>query len=146
MPGRPELVLATSGRGFFRSEDGGAHFERSMEGLDRGYLSSVVLHPARPDVLFLAAGKRPPPGWFGPGGADTAFYRSADQGRSWRRCEGAGPFAGGAWSVAFDPGDPKSFCAGLHDGSVWLTRDDGETFDRVATGVGAVLHVRIARE
>ncbi|WP_245918897.1 WD40/YVTN/BNR-like repeat-containing protein [Melittangium boletus] len=142
-PGQPEVLLSTSGHGFFRSDDG-VHFRSFQEGLDRDYLSPLVMHPARPKTLYVYAARTPPPSWFNPEvGADGAFYRSDDQGGSWRRV-GQTPFLqGGSWTACGDASDPETFCVGLTDGSVWLTRDGGEHFERILDGLGLVSVVSI---
>ncbi|AKT41798.1 sialidase family protein [Chondromyces crocatus] len=135
----PEVMLATSGDGFYRSDDAGAHFRRCRQGLDRTYLSPLVMHPARQETLFVFAVRRPPPAWFDPTrGGDGAFYRSDDQGETWRRV-GDTPFIpGGSFAACVDPGDPDTVCAGLTDGTVWMTRDGGDHVEHVLEGLGMV--------
>src|SRR5579884_3983632 len=91
MPDNPRVVVTTSGMGFYRSEDGGDSFERLADGLDRRYMAQLVVHPAKPKVMFTAAAEVPPPGWTRPEGANAAFYRSDDQGLSWRQLSGGVP-------------------------------------------------------
>ncbi|HEX6511632.1 MAG TPA: hypothetical protein VF157_04990, partial [Chloroflexota bacterium] len=90
MPDDPNLVLATSGRGVYRSENGGQTFERSDEGIKGafggGYMSPAKVHPERPNTLFAAAAEVPPPWWrTRKEGAHSHFFRSDDKGRSWRQ-------------------------------------------------------------
>jgi photosystem II stability/assembly factor-like uncharacterized protein len=143
-PGQPQVLFSTSGYGFFRSENGGADFSACRAGLDRSYLSPLVLHPARPHTLYVFGTRNAPPSWFTRGaGADGAFFRSDDQGQSWRRV-GDTPFiSGGSWTACGDPRDPETFCVGLTDGSVWLTRSGGEHFECVLDGLGLVSVVSI---
>jgi photosystem II stability/assembly factor-like uncharacterized protein len=133
MPDNPRVVVTTSGQGFYRSEDGGDSFEKTITGMDRRYMAQLVVHPDRPKTMFTAAAEVPPPGWMRPEGGNSAFYRSDDQGLSWRRLTGGLPdhikpaprFAAG------DPEDPDSVFMGLTDGSVWATRNGGESFERI---------------
>ncbi|MDC0712040.1 hypothetical protein POL68_26465 [Stigmatella sp. ncwal1] len=143
-PGQPDVLLSTSGYGFFRSDDGGAHFRPFHEGLDGRYLSPLVLHPSRPKTLYAFGARNAPPSWFHPGaGAQGAFYRSDDQGEHWRRIGNTPLIPGGCWTACGDPGDPETFCAGLTDGSVWLTRDGGKHVEPILDGLGLVSVVSI---
>jgi photosystem II stability/assembly factor-like uncharacterized protein len=140
LPGDPNRVISTSGQGFFRSEDGGAHFEKSVEGLECTYMAAAVVHPERPDVLFTAAAEVPPPFWRRPSGAAAGFFRSENQGKSWQRLKGGLPelITAAPRATAGDPEDPNAFFVGLMDGSVWMTEDGGESFSQIITGVPPV--------
>jgi photosystem II stability/assembly factor-like uncharacterized protein len=143
VPGQRNVLLASSGKGFYRSDDGGTHFHRCTRGLDRSYLSPIVMHPFKPNRVFLSAASHPPPQWFTPQGTDSAFYRSDDQGETWIRTGNTPTINGGCWTGAMDPGDPDRLCFGFSDGSVWLSRDGGDRFDRILTGLGVVSVVAI---
>ncbi|ADO68000.1 BNR/Asp-box repeat domain protein [Stigmatella aurantiaca DW4/3-1] len=143
-PGQPQVLLSTSGDGFYRSDDGGAHFRPSHTGLEGRYLSPLVLHPARPRTLYAYCTRNYPPSWFQPGaGAEGAFFRSDDQGGHWRRIGNTPLIPGGCWTACGDPREPETFCAGLTDGSVWLTRDGGKQVEPILEGLGLVSVVSI---
>jgi photosystem II stability/assembly factor-like uncharacterized protein len=124
------VIVSTSGSGVYRSEDGGASFGPSEDGLDRRYMAHLVVSPQRPEVVFTAAAAVPPPGWARPEGARSAIYRSGDQGRSWTRLTGGLPddLRAAPRAVAGDPADPDVVCVGMSDGTVWLTEDGGGAF------------------
>jgi len=149
LPGEAETVIATTGRGVFRSEDSGRTFAPSGEGLRHHYMTPLVVHPDRPHLLFTAAAETHPLTWVErPEGANAAFYRSDDAGRSWRRLTGGLPptLRPAPRCVAGDPGDPDSFYIGLIDGSVWLSEDGGESFGIVVEGLqGWVQHLLVVR-
>jgi photosystem II stability/assembly factor-like uncharacterized protein len=124
------VIVSTSGSGVYRSEDGGKSFSASDAGLDRRYMAQLVVHAARPEVVFTAAASTPPPGWSRPEGAHSAVYRSTDQARSWQRLTGGLPddLSAAPRAVAGDPEDATVMCVGMTDGTVWLTEDGGESF------------------
>jgi photosystem II stability/assembly factor-like uncharacterized protein len=146
VPGAPNVVLSTAGEGFYRSEDGGDHFERCMDGLEQRYLAQVVLHPSRPDVLFTAGAAVPPPFWRRPEGAASGMYRSENQGRSWQRLTGGLPdhIHPAPRATAGDPEDPNTFLVGLTDGTVWLSEDSGESFRQIVQGLPQIGSLRVA--
>ncbi len=146
MPDNPAVVVTTSGKGFYRSEDGGDHFTKSTAGLDRRYMAQVAFHPARSRVLFTAAAAVPPPFWRRGEGADAAFYRSENQGVSWERLSGGLPdyFKAAPRAVAGDPEDPDSFFVGMTDGSVWMSENGGESFRQIIGGLPQITSIRAA--
>lgn len=98
---------------------------------------------------FADAGGADRPGslWCGtiPGG----LFRSDDRGDTWRLAEGLWRhpdrkrwFGGGAdlpgiHSVLVDPRDPRRVLVGVSCGGVWLSRDDGATWEVRAQGMRA---------
>jgi photosystem II stability/assembly factor-like uncharacterized protein len=147
LPDDPEGVIATSGVGFYRSEDGGASFSPSFTGLTAKYMANVALSPKRPSVLFTAAAEVPPPGWSRPNGAATQFFRSEDRGKSWRALSGGLPelVRPACRTVAADPDDPNAVFFGLTDGSVWMTEDGGESFRQIISGLKQITGIRVGQ-
>jgi photosystem II stability/assembly factor-like uncharacterized protein len=146
MPDNAAVVVATSGKSFYKSVDGGDHFTKCAAGLDRPYMAQVALHVSRPRRFFTAAAAVPPPFWRRPEGADTGFYRSDDQGESWQRVSDGLPehFKAAPRAVAGDPEEPGSFFFGMNDGSVWVTEDSGESFRQAIAGLPQVMSIRVA--
>jgi len=145
MPDDPQVVFSTSGHGVYRSEDAGATFTNASAGLDCQYLAQIVVHEARPQVLFTAAAEVPPPSWRRPEGANSAFFRSENQGKNWERLKGGLPahFKAAPRATAGDPVDPEAFFAGMTDGSVWLSEDGGESFKEIVTGLPGVQSITV---
>jgi photosystem II stability/assembly factor-like uncharacterized protein len=104
------------------------------------------VHPAQPKILLTAAASTPPPGWRRPGGAEAGFFRSEDQGESWHRLSGGLPekVAAAPRNVASDPNDATCFLIGMHDGTVWMTEDTGDSFRQVLSGLPGVNSLRVA--
>jgi photosystem II stability/assembly factor-like uncharacterized protein len=146
MPDKPAVVIATSGKSFHKSIDGGDHFSKRDSGLDRCYMAPVALHPSRPQLLLTAAAAVPPPLWRRPEGADTGFYRSENCGESWQRLTGGLPehFKPAPRAVVSDPEEPNNFYVGMTDGAVWMTDDSGDSFRQIIGGLPQVMSVRSA--
>lgn len=146
MPDEPSTLVATSGRGVFRSFDEGDSWAESSEGLACKYLAQLVLHPARPRVFFTAAAAVPPPFWRRPEGADAGFFRSEDRGATWRKLAGGVPehFKPAPRATAGDPHDPDTFLVGMTDGCAWMTENGGESFRQILEGLPPISSLRVA--
>lgn len=142
------IVLSTSGTGVYRSEDGGETFVAANEGLTRRYVSQIVYHPDRPNELFTAASEVPPSRWGRPEGANAKFFRSDDKGRTWKELSGGLPdhIKPAPRSTSGDPSSPGTFLVGMLDGSVWMTRDAGESFKQIITGLPAVYGLTVTAQ
>ena len=149
VPGEPDTVIVTTGTGVYRSEDRGRSFAHSDDGLRHHSVTQVVLHPARPDVLFTAAAEFDPERSAARAeGANGGFYRSDDGGRTWWRLTGGlpAPMRAAPTCVAGDSGNPDSCFVGTTDGSVWLTEDGGDSFEIAVEGIqGWVRHLLLVR-
>jgi photosystem II stability/assembly factor-like uncharacterized protein len=146
MPDDSRVVISTSGRGIYKSVDGGETFSDANTGMDFRYMTQIAVHPAHPRLLFTAAASAPPPAWRRPGGAEAGFFRSEDQGESWHRLTGGLPerVLAAPRIIAGDPNEPDCFLIGMHDGTVWMTEDAGESFRTVLSGLPGVNSLRVA--
>ncbi|HMF48969.1 MAG TPA: hypothetical protein VK603_10010 [Candidatus Saccharimonadales bacterium] len=147
MPDNQDVVIASSGKGVYRSVDGGTSFVNWGNGLDCTYMAQLAVHPARPKVLLTAAAAVPPPFWRRPEGAQSAFYRSENQGESWERLSGGLPshFKAAPRAVASDPAEPNSFFVGMTDGSVWWSSDGGDSFRQILSDLPEVTSIRVGQ-
>jgi len=147
MPNDRRVLVSASGNGIFRSEDSGDHFALSSAGLTREYVSQIAFHESEPEILFTAAAEVPPGLWRRPEGANTKFFRSDDQGRSWNELGGGLPekMTAAPRATAARSGQPGSFLVGMNDGSIWMTTDYGASFDRIATGLPPIYGLAISR-
>ncbi|HLH74502.1 MAG TPA: hypothetical protein VKX96_14530, partial [Chloroflexota bacterium] len=128
-PGRPQMILAGSyGSGLFCSEDAGASWQSRNQGLDFTYIRSILFDPANPARIFV-------------GTEPAAVFRSVDGGQTWQeltelRCLPGhekwflpySPRAGAVRSLAAVPGQPGSFYAGIEQGGVAFTYDNGNSW------------------
>jgi len=122
-------LYATTGRGFYRSDDGGRHWRHCMTGLDRRYTVPLVASRQRPDQLYTAAAASPPPGWRQ--GANAALYRSDDGGEHWLRLGQGLPaqFDAMVRQIAVDDAEAVYIAAG-HE--VFGSHDAGASWQRLA--------------
>jgi len=98
------------GTGVYRSDDGGRTW-RSIGLEDSQQIGRILVDPARPDTVLVAALGHP----YGPN-ETRGVYRSTDGGRSWRRTLFRDSDTG-AIDLAFEPGHAEVVYA-----SLWQTR------------------------
>jgi photosystem II stability/assembly factor-like uncharacterized protein len=153
-PARSETLHATTGRGTYRSVDGGQNWESLTDGLPVAYSLLVAAHAAAPDRLFVGAAGNGPPGWKGwrparggpyassryrldlsekLGGAKAVIFRSDDAGDHWRALAGGLPVEHPyvVCSLQVHPRNPDVLFVAYADGSVYVTQDAGERWRRL---------------
>jgi len=130
--GTPGLCYAGGENGFFRSEDGGLTWERSIPRLtptESGvYCSSFCVSKVLPQLIFARIG------YFE---EHDRFFRSDDGGRTW-----SGLFVPWGYSyinhIACDPGDPDHVCVAVevdtYQGELFESRDRGLSWDMIYSG------------
>jgi len=139
---RPDDIYMGTGIGIYHSADAGETWEQLTDRSARiGYPDQVIVHPKKPDTVFIAGAISGPGSWRTTKTADARVARSRDGGKHWDYLEGGLPshihgniegFALNVW-----PGGAALF-AGTTDGEVFLSEDEGETWSTIARHVGAV--------
>ena len=132
------------GRGIYKSLDAGRRWERV--GLEEaGQIGSVVIHPANPDVVWVAALGSP----FGPNEA-RGIFKTGDGGRTWRRTLFVNDTTGGR-ALAINHANPNELYAGMYrgfrkgwdivsggpatEGGIYKSLDGGETWRKLSGGL-----------
>ena len=153
-PTRLETLFASTGLGTYKTDDGGKTWTKCEYGMGRAYAIPMATHPALPERIFLGAAENGPASWpgyrtvrAGPyntvrfsrnlaaqnGGARTQILRSDDGGKSWHRLGDSLPagYAHMTCGFASAPHDPNTLCVGYTDGSVYATRDGGNSWKKL---------------
>jgi len=129
-PDRPGLVLASTALGLARSDDGGASWSFQEDGLQASYSRAVAVAA---ETLLLSAST-------GPRGGQAAVYRRPlDGDEPFERCVAGLPewFQGNIDTHCLAAsGNAVAF--GTEDGEVFLSEDEGRTWDNAATGLAPV--------
>lgn len=140
-PTRRGRLYLTNGFFFNRSDDGGqTWFEMKEQTRKIGYADPLLLHPHRPELMFVAGAFATPDTWI-KGTAKSNICRSRDGGDTWEYARGGFPdeirpsFEAGCLEAA---GEDCRVFLGNTDGEVWMTGDEGETWQRIATGLPPV--------
>ncbi len=121
--------------GLMRSIDGGETWTRDpiMPGLE--YPDAFVLHPDRPETLFLSAGRGWPINWYKRNRAEGRIARSKDGGATWERLLGGLPDGQrslfSALSLQVHAGGFELFAVDT-DGQLFQSRDGGDRWTMIA--------------
>ena len=122
------------GNGVYRSTDAGRTW-RHMGLEETGRVGRVVIHPADPDIVFVAAAGH----LYGPQ-QERGLFRTTDGGESWERVLFSGENSG-AIDVVMDPTNPRILFAatwqmqmwtwgresGGPESGIWTSRDGGDS-------------------
>ena len=132
------------GRGVYKSTDAGKSWQ--FLGLrDAGQIGEVRIHPANPDIVWLAALGSP----YGPS-AERGIFKTTDGGKTWRKTLFVDNEHGGR-TVALDKSDPNVLYAAMYrgfrkgwdivsggaadKGGIYKSTDGGETWTKLSNGL-----------
>jgi photosystem II stability/assembly factor-like uncharacterized protein len=132
------------GRGVYRSADAGRTWQ--LMGLeDSGQIGAIVIHPANPDIVWLAALGSP----FGPN-QERGIFKTINGGRTWKKTLFVNEETGGR-VVAVNYANPNELYAGMYrgfrkgwdiisggparEGGIYKSADGGETWNKLSSGL-----------
>lgn len=132
------LWRAGGDRGLYKTIDGGKTWERILHISDDTGVNEVHLDPRDPDVIYAPAYQRRRHVWtLINGGPESAVYKSADGGKSWRKIHAGLPDVElGRVGLAVSPANPDVVYAiveaAMDKGGFYRSLDRGETWDRMS--------------
>lgn len=144
-PQNARRLYATTGAGFYVSENRGGAWRHIRNGLSRSYAVPLFAAPGQPTEVYVAAAANPPPFWStGRAGADALIFRSVDDGLSFEPLGGEGPIIPErAMVMRFrpDPENEGGFFAVSTDGSLLRVSPHGERVMAIAQRLPSVYDV-----
>jgi hypothetical protein len=114
-PHNPNVFYLSRNDGFYRSNDGGAHFTKPGTGLPVGYPGAVTIAGTAGGVLLLPITSA---------GVSVGVFRSVDEGSTWAEVQGL-PAGGAGWKLLTDPSDGATVYAASGAG-LFKSSDSGE--------------------
>jgi photosystem II stability/assembly factor-like uncharacterized protein len=140
-PSDPQAVYLATGCGLYFSADGGEMWEHLTPGTYRvGYPDCLFFDPLDERTLYMAGASRAPnPRWRELGSAEPAILRSRDAGRTWTQLVNGlpDPIGGNIEAMsAHHSAQQLSLFAGTSIGEIWGSDDGGDTWSRIAQGIG----------
>ena len=147
-PKNPDIVfVAAQGhlwgpnpeRGVYKTTDGGKTWSQVLKINDDTGVSDIAMDPESPDMLYAAAyERRRTPFGFDGGGPDSAIYKTADGGATWKKLTKGLPYENGGADtgrIGLDiyRKDPNIVYAEIqHEhGGTFRSEDKGETWKRM---------------
>ena len=96
-------------RGVYRSEDGGASWEKVLYVDQKTGCADLAMDPTDPNTLYASMWEFRRTGWsFMSGGSNSALYKSTNGGTSWKRIHNGFPEGDlGRLGIAVAPSNPK---------------------------------------
>lgn len=145
--GGGDLLYQQNHHGVWRSGDGGRRWHDITAGLPSTFGFPIRVHPRDGRTIWTlplngdSAGRYPPD-------AAAAVWRSRDAGASWRALRAGLPQESCFFTVlrqgmGGDGRDPAGVYFGTNTGSVFASRDEGETWDEIARHLPTVLAVEV---
>lgn len=143
--GMPNRIYQQNHCGMYLSENGGLEWESMEAGLPSTFGFPAAAHPRDPDTIYLLPLNGDILGRYVPDGK-AAVWRSTDRGRTWRDLREGLPQDGAFFGVlrqamATDTAAPAGVYFGTSSGSVYASRDEGESWARVAEHLPMVTSV-----
>jgi photosystem II stability/assembly factor-like uncharacterized protein len=127
----PRLLFLGSEQGLFRSDDGADHWQPVPSPLEGLQIWSILLLPATPDVILV-------------GTCPSRVFRSGDAGRTWKeadvrmRPDCPRIVSTRVTALCGHPIDPKTAWAGVEIDGLYRSRDAGQSWQRVGTGLSSL--------
>lgn len=145
-PGDAPVLYQQNHHGVWRSDDGGLTWHDITAGLPSTFGFPIQVHPRDPQTVWTVPLNGDSDGRYPPDAA-AAVWRSRDGGRSWEALRDGLPQVACYFTVlrqamSGDDRDPAGVYFGTNTGSIFASRDEGQTWAEVARHLPTVLSVQ----
>ncbi len=140
-----DLLYQQNHHGVYRSRDGGRNWDDITGGLPSTFGFPIAVDPENPDRIWTIPLNGDSQGRFPPDAA-AAVWRSEDAGDTWQAMRQGLPqqdcfFTVLRQAMATGPAGENSVYFGTNSGSVFATRDHGETWSEIARHLPTITSV-----
>jgi len=124
-------------RGLYRSTDGGATWNKSIDISEHTGFTDVAFSPHHPKTILAASWQRRRHVYtLINGGPDSAIYKSKDGGKTWNKVRGLPAKDTGRIGISFSPAQPCLVYARVeiadNQGAIYRSTDCGESWEKRA--------------
>jgi photosystem II stability/assembly factor-like uncharacterized protein len=141
-PSDPKRLFMSTGMGVYRSDDGGASWQKLTESdFPIAYPDHLILSPHDESTVFVSGASTTPDVWRRTHVAKSVVMRSRDAGAHWTLAAGGLPVDGRAAIEAMSvatAGDTYDLFVANTDGEVYSSGDEGASWTRIASGLAPV--------
>lgn len=145
--GMPDRLYQQNHCGMYRTDDGGKSWTSIEEGLPSSFGFPSAAHPSDPETLFLIPLNGDIYGRYVPDGK-AAVWRTKDAGKSWTALRNGLPqenvfFGVLRQAMATDSLDSTGVYFGTGTGSLYVSADEGESWNRIAEHLPVISSVEV---
>jgi photosystem II stability/assembly factor-like uncharacterized protein len=142
-PLNPDRIYVTGGDGIYVTSDGGDCWEHLTTTAHEigGYPDFLLVHPRRPELVFVAAAHHGPGSWRESRYAGTRISKSSDGGKTWQPLRNGLPDRLQTAVEAMcleDWGDGFSLFAATATGEIWSSEDGGQNWSVIIRGLAPI--------
>jgi len=124
----PKIIFAATGAGIYRTVSAGELWVDVGKSIDLKYAVSVAIHPAKPNITYLAIAMGPP-------GNQALLYKSENYGDTWNLLHNGLPYpmlkGVRRRAMVINPAAPAEIYVGTSDGIVFYSPNEGMKWDSI---------------
>ncbi len=129
-------------RGLYKSSDAGKTWEKILYVNEKTGCADICINPKDPNIMYASTWEfRRKPFSFNSGGKGSAFYKSIDGGKNWKKITNGLPNGDfGRIAMALAPSEPNQLIAIVESNNtgLYISRDAGESWKQQSSTMNVV--------